>query len=193
MKDTNHSILYGIAHGKDREVLDLLNTHLLPKIRKYILSNRGAMDDVKDVFQEIVFMIYRKVKMENFEPQGDLVNYMFVSAKNAWVGRATKSQRNNDIENYAETMESDEKSSLNQMMSDERNNAAIEILQTLGTQCRELLNLRIYEEMDLPEIATQLGMTNTDVVKSTIYRCKKKLKDKIIKNKGFMNLLGIQI
>lgn len=186
-------LLQYIIKGKDQEALDIMNRTLIPKLKKYIISNRGDKTDVKDVFQEVVYITYKKIKLEGFRPEGDLVNYMFVIGKNYWIAKAVKEQKNSDIEEYSEKLFTEATININSLISEERNNACIEIMNSIGDQCRELLNLRIYEEMDLNEIAQKLGMSNTDVVKSTIYRCKMKLKEKIMKNKGLLQLLDIKL
>lgn len=189
----NDKIITGILEGRDREVLNLLYEKFLPKLKGYILKNRGTADDVKDLFQDVLFIIYRKIKLEGFLPEGDLLNYMFIMAKNSWIKKAVKNQLNNSIDDTVKQFSSSDTGALSSLIVEEKGRAAIEILETLGDQCAELLNLRIYEELDLNEIAIKMGFSNTNVVKSTIYRCKQKLKEKIKKNKGFQDLIGIKL
>ena len=174
-------------------MLDILYQKLLPRLKVYILKNRGTQDDVKDLFQDVLFITYRKIKMEAFQPKGDILNYMFIIAKNIWIKKAVKDQRNNSLDESTEEFSSPETGALNSLIVKEKSKAATNILDTLGEQCSQLLKLRIYEELDLEEIASKMKFSNTNVVKSTIYRCKQMLKDRIKKNKGFQNLIGISV
>lgn len=189
----NKRLIDGITHGKDQEVLDLLYEKLLPVLKDYILKNGGTRDDVKDLFQDMLLITYRKVKIEGFIPKGDLLGYMFTIAKNSWKKVAPVTQKNNSLDESSKEISSSETGALNTLILKEKSKAAMDMLNNLGEQCSELLKLRIYENLDLEEIASKMGFSNTNVVKSTIYRCKSKLKNKIEKNKGFQNLVGISV
>lgn len=118
---------------------------------------------------------------------------MFTIAKNSWKKVAPVTQKNNSLDESSKEISSSETGALNTLILKEKSKAAMDMLNNLGEQCSELLKLRIYENLDLEEIASKMGFSNTNVVKSTIYRCKSKLKNKIEKNKGFQNLVGISV
>lgn len=189
----NKRLIDGITKGKDQEVLDILYQKLLPVLKDYILKNSGSREDVKDLFQDTLLITYKKVRLDGFVPNGDMLGYMFTIAKNSWKKTAVKEQQKSSLEDSLKEVSSDESGALNTLILREKTKASMDILNALGAQCAELLKLRIYENLDLEEIAQKMNMSNTNVVKSTIYRCKNKLRDKIIKNKGFQNLVGISV
>ena len=141
----------------------------------------------------MLLITYNKIKVEGFVPKGDLLAYMFTIAKNNWKNMATKAKRTNALDESEKELSSTDIGVLNTLVVKEKSKAIMDILDTLGDQCSELLRLRIYENLNLEEIAQKMNFSNTDVVKTTIYRCKNKLKNKISKNKGFQNLVGISV
>ena len=56
------------------------------------------------------------------------------------------------------------------------------VFSMLGDRCKELLTLYVFENKKMAEIQKLMGMNSEEVVKSTKYRCKKKMKEVLMKN-----------
>jgi len=53
-------------------------------------------------------------------------------------------------------------------------------VETMPQPCGRLLDLQFFQEKKQEEIARIMGYENTDSVKTQVYKCKKKLRDKIV-------------
>ncbi|HTF80311.1 MAG TPA: hypothetical protein VL947_01245, partial [Cytophagales bacterium] len=61
---------------------------------------------------------------------------------------------------------------LNVMIAREKRLYLDKLWEQLGYNNRELLKLRMEENLSIKEISLKMGFSNEDVTKATIYRCK---------------------
>lgn len=84
MKDyKDDEILEGILNH-DSAVLNYLYNTCLPKIEKMILKKGGNQMDAKDIFQDAMMIVYRKVCHEEIELSCKLTTYLYAICKNLW-------------------------------------------------------------------------------------------------------------
>ena len=57
------SLLEGIRQN-DTDTLEYIYKKFYPSIRNFIILNSGCDADAKDIFQEIIIVVYRKLKKE---------------------------------------------------------------------------------------------------------------------------------
>ena len=70
----------------DREVIRSLYANLLPRVKKYVLTNSGNEDDAMDVFQESLETILLKVDDVHTSFEGMVIQI----CKNKWIDRLRK-------------------------------------------------------------------------------------------------------
>jgi len=106
--ETNHQILEGIRSKNNRTFL-LLYRHNLPKLTDYITSNNGCNADAKNVLQEAITEIYRKMKTEIPQINGSFENYLLDLCKSIWLKKrqhqrkftTVSGEKNTDLERPA--------------------------------------------------------------------------------------------
>lgn len=185
---SNNDIIKAIKEGNNKLVIKEFYHDVLPKITNYVLSNSGSADDINEIMQQLIEVIYRKIKLENFEPNGDIRSYAFVVGKNLWINRAKHLKRVKHMDDIA-GLDRISSFSPNYETQNERNNTAHKIVEKLGDPCSTFLKLRIFKEMKLEDIVQKMGYRNKDVAKSVGSKCKKRLLELIRENKQFTNLL----
>ncbi|MDR2083944.1 MAG: hypothetical protein LBP67_03000 [Bacteroidales bacterium] len=73
-----------ILNYNNIELYSYLYIHEYPKVRSYILSNNGKLDDVDDVFQEIMLILFNKYEINDFTSiQASAL--IIKIAKNIWL------------------------------------------------------------------------------------------------------------
>jgi DNA-directed RNA polymerase specialized sigma24 family protein len=77
------SIIEGVRNQDDK-TLNWLYDNYFPTVRKYILQNSGTTDDVSDVFQDSIIILYNQIRQNSLEITGDLKGYFFGIARNRW-------------------------------------------------------------------------------------------------------------
>lgn len=160
----------------------------LNKIRKFILSNSGSLDDANDVFQDAIVTLFHYVKTDKYKEEYDLDGFLFRVAKNAWIDRARKNKKlvNDELKNYDVSDGTDQ---LADLISKERLEIFHELFNQLEERCRQLLQFIIFEKRSLQEAADTLGYKDVNVAKSQHYRCKKYFSKIITDNKEALSAL----
>lgn len=155
----------------------------MPAVENYVRKNRGDLQDAQDVFHDALLNFIVKVKQHNEEIQ-DIKGYIFISARNQWISKVTRSNKFIYTEHLYE--EEPDIESANDLELTEKVNLMKEVLNSLGERCRDLLTLTFYLDYSLKDAAHKLGISSDEVAKTNQYRCKKKLFEKIKNNKAFI-------
>jgi RNA polymerase sigma factor (sigma-70 family) len=158
----------------DRTVLGDLYIKYRRMTTSYIISNGGTKEDVEDVLQETIIVLWRKVSSGKFDLTAKLSTYIMAIIRNKWMAIMRKRSR---IKNTFESMEDQiaEPSSTLTQENDQRFELVREALTMIGELCRKLLYLFYYEGRNMKEIAGIMHFANENTAKSKKYQCKKKL------------------
>lgn len=182
----DREILENIAKGQDNEALSTLYRISLPKIRKYILSNSGREEDVKDIFQDTIVIFYRHVKTGKFREDGDIDAFLFHVARNLYITYATRYMKRNVKAEMAEETDTSE-NIVQQLIREEKQQLIQNLFEDLGSTCSKLLKLVTFQKLSMKEIAEQMGFSNENVAKTKNYKCRQRLAQLIKGNKELLN------
>ena len=58
---------------------------LLPSVTKYIKANNGTVEDAKDIFQDALVVLYKKIHTGGFVLTVPLKTYLQAVVKNCWL------------------------------------------------------------------------------------------------------------
>ena len=167
----DQAFLDGISNN-DFAVLDKIYTLYLPKISTMILKNHGTKVEAKDIFQEAILVIFKKIKEPEFQLTTSFYNYLYSVSKFIWL-RQLKKKHRSEV-----TLEGDEgyefeASIESQIIEREKKQLFKRKFAQLGEDCRKVLQL-FFDGTSLREIAQSLGYTD-DYAKRKKYKCKEQL------------------
>ena len=168
-----NAILKGIRE-KDNEVLHYIYQKNYPAIKKHIVNNNGNAQDAKDIFQDIIVILYNKSKNSEFNLDCDLSTFLYSICKLLWLKelRKKKDEKANikelkELQNYKDDIiESD--------VVSEKYAIYYKYINKLGYDCQKVLRL-FYDGVNTKEIANIMGYKNEHIVRSKKFRCKEKL------------------
>ena len=181
-----------------------------PRIRNYVLVNRGTEDDAEDVFQDVMELIVCKLR-NNLLNNQTLSSYVFRIGKNVWKRKIREkmhsiqypyiessifaaceqdryyndNQLDNDISFNNEVQlsrEADLKES-----SESIKNLTIKHFKTIKKSSRELLMLYL-NNYDIDEIAEITGLYGENSVRKKLCKCRKSLLEQIKKDPKYVEL-----
>lgn len=179
-------ILENIARGRDNEALAAIYKLSLPKIRKYILSNNGKEDDVKDIFQDTIVIFYRQVKTGKFRQELDIDGFLYHVARNLYIKYVTR-YVNRNLTMEVKEKEDTSEDLLQQLIGEEKRQLIDRLFDDLGSICCELLKLAIFQNLRMKEIAERMGFSNENVAKTKNYKCRQRLAELVKGNKELLN------
>lgn len=188
MKDKSRLIIESIRNGENQDALKYLYKDPLNKIRKFILTNSGTLEDADDVFQDTVIKLFYHVKKGMYKEEYDLDGFLFSVAKNSWINLMRKKYKLLK-EEHIDLEISDEKSQLDAMIEDERLSTFHSLFDKLEDNCKKILSYVIFEKKTMKEISSMMGFKDEKVAKNQHYRCKKYFSKILMQDKEAINIL----
>jgi RNA polymerase sigma factor (sigma-70 family) len=171
---TVEEIIDGIK-SRDSCVLQYIYKNYYPSIHHFIINNSGSQEDAKDVFQESIIVIYRKVKEQShFLLSSSFKTFMYSIARNIWLknlrARKYEGQKIKDQQKYIELKDEPFKIS----NEDLKMSLYQKYFKLLPEDCQNILRL---SASDIPqkEISQALGFKSENYVKKRKHGCKDKL------------------
>jgi RNA polymerase sigma factor (sigma-70 family) len=181
---TTEEIIKGIADRKDR-VIDYIYKYYYDDIRKLILYNKGTPEDVKDTFQEALFIIYQKITLDGLTLKCQFKTYLYSVCRLLWINELkVRSAATIDNDGLADTNPF-------QFGIGPTAEAGFRIFtkhfNEMSENCRKVLDL-YFRSVSIQEIREVMGYKNLQIARDKCYRCKKSLYAKIHNNPEFKKL-----
>lgn len=180
-KYPDSDIIDGIRK-QDSRILTYLYDAYYEVIRDHLRKNSGSDDDVNDVLQETVVILYKQVTGEGFKLTTDLKGYFFGVARNVWNAQLRYRSRMTSLE--TDPAEPDE--------TDDFAGATLERIVArsfalLRDDCRMVINL-FSEGHTYEEIARTMGLKNEAYARRKKYLCKEALMEIIKTDPEYQDL-----
>jgi RNA polymerase sigma factor (sigma-70 family) len=96
-KYSDTTIIEGIFKQDDK-ILNWLYDNYLPSVKSYVLKNSGSSEDVSDVFQDSIIVLYKQISEDKLSLSTDLKGYFFGIARNVWSAQLRKKQKTTELE-----------------------------------------------------------------------------------------------
>ena len=96
-KYSDTSILEGLRK-QDGKVLNWLYDNYLPLVKNHVLNNSGSSEDVSDVFQDSIIVLFKQISENNLKLSTDLKGYFFGIARNIWSSQLRIKQKTSELE-----------------------------------------------------------------------------------------------
>ena len=175
---TNIEIVKAIKSNKADKVLLFLYKNLKPKISKWIITNNGSKEEAQDIFQDSILVFYSYVLKDKFDVNASVEAFIFKIAKNKWINYVKKEGKitslEDDIKINEESNTSSSKNNQQQLIN--------ELLEQLGTVCKEILTYTIFYKISMEDVCTRMNYNNPNTAKTKNYKCKQRLKNLINEN-----------
>ena len=89
---SDNNIIEGIRKQNDK-TLNWLYDNYFQTVKNYVLKNSGTPDDVSDVFQDSIIILYNQIITDKLNLTTDLKGYFFGIAKNVWSALLRKKRK----------------------------------------------------------------------------------------------------
>ena len=181
---TESNIIQRIAEG-DINALDVVYNKTKPGFIGFFAAHFNLdADSSTDLYQEAIAAFYNNVKTGRLTPESlkeaRISTYITQVGKYIHLSHLRKRQ-------VPLTFDTDSVMTLGDTLEDEVDKEKEDKLfivrktvETIPDPCGRLLDLQFFQEKKQEEIASIMGYENTDSVKAQVYKCKKKLRDKIV-------------
>jgi RNA polymerase sigma factor (sigma-70 family) len=133
------------------------------------MKNSGASEDVSDVFQEAIIILYKQISEDKLELTTDLKGYFFGIARNVWNAQLRKKQKTTELDiDLADENQSDDSTDtiLERVLS--------RAFKKLKPDQQIVLNL-FSDGLSYEEIALKMDLKNETYARRKKYLCKEAL------------------
>ena len=184
---TNAEYLKGIAEN-DLSILKKIYAESLPEVIKYVQKNSGSIDDAKDVFQEGILVIFKKVKANALELTTPFHVFLFMVCKRIWLKKIKKSYKKEVTLDEVKEFSIEENLEDN-FIKTRKWTLFNKKFSQLAEECRKVLKM-LFNGRSGKEIAEAMGYTE-EYAKRKKYKCKLSLTDLIKKDPEYKNLINL--
>jgi RNA polymerase sigma factor (sigma-70 family) len=177
---TDEQILKGILRH-DNVVLAYIYKEYFYKVNAFVRKNQGDEDDVNDVFQEAIIIIYRKIKANDllFENRSFEV-YLFSVCRFLWLKhlekRRIEKEKINDTMPFQDEIYDDDLVAV--VEKNERFLLYQKHFKNISTDCQKILQL-FFDKVPIKQIAHIMGFKSEKYVKTRKFKCKELLIERI--------------
>ena len=177
---TDDELMRGLAAGSD-DALSHLYQQYFPMVLHFITTNSGNEDDARDIYQEVLIVLYEKVRSGSLALQCQLKTYVYSIGRRLWLKQLA--QRSRFVVRDVESPATDEVSAqeinddlLDHEERDRQFTLMADSLNRLGEPCRTLLDDFYIQQLSMQLITEKFGYTNADNAKTQKYKCLMRLK-----------------
>ena len=172
INDIDQQLLEGIVNA-DRNAVKRIYDLILPSVILWVKENNGSEADARDIFQEALIALFRKVESSDFQLTCTLKSFVRIMCRNLWL---TRLRDNKKFE--ASELEGVEKADLDQDLAEslersEKEQIFYKHFDLLEEQCRKIM-MWFFDKIALSEIAKRLE-TSENYIKKRKFICKEKL------------------
>jgi RNA polymerase sigma factor (sigma-70 family) len=167
------SLLEGIRLH-DSDTLEYIYKKFYPSVKAFVNSNSGNDDDARDIFQEAIIVIYRKVNDESFVITCSFKTYVYAIVKNLWL-KELERRRTGDVTLKTEGDFDVAEETLDGEPFGDPKSERFKLYQkhflTLSEDCQKVLRL-FFAKQSLKEISQVMGFGSEKYAKKRKFQCK---------------------
>lgn len=181
-KISDNSLIEGIRN-QDDTILNWLYDNYYQTVSKHILKNSGTPEDVSDVFQETIIILYNQIIDCELNLTSDLKGYFFGIARNIWNTQLRKKRKTVELErdlDLPEDVEEDNDRMFERIVS--------RAFQKLKPDSQEILNM-YYEGYSYNEIAVKMNLKSENYARRKKYLSKEALMEIVYKDPEYQEFL----
>jgi RNA polymerase sigma factor (sigma-70 family) len=184
-KISDEKIIKGIRLQDDM-ILNWLYDNYFSAVKNHVIKNSGSTDDVSDVFQDSIIVLYKQITEENLNLTTDLKGYFFGIARNVWNAHLRRKQRNTGLEfDIAEEDDPDDNGDpvLERIVS--------RAFQKLKPDQQQMLKL-FADGHSYEVIATEMNLKNDVYARRKKYLCKEAILDLMKEDPEYQEYLRLR-
>lgn len=186
----DNRIIQQIKDNNNDDALATLYKTAYPTIRNYILKNNGNIESVKDVFHEAIIVLIESIKKKTFDESKDINGFLFAIARNKWISSIRKDHSSSKyIDHMLQDTSFNTETSHDILLKKELRTEMRLVLDKLKDNCQQIMEMYIYQNKSMDEIAEKMGYSSRNVVKTAHYKCKKKLREYILQSSTLKELI----
>ncbi|MCB0640920.1 MAG: sigma-70 family RNA polymerase sigma factor [Phaeodactylibacter sp.] len=185
--ETAQALVDGLKKG-DRTAFEEVYRQYFKMAASFVQNNRGTAEDARDIFQEMLFILVKKLRDPEFVLSSKLGTYMYSIIRHLWLKRLNKQQKLQvtDEEGLEPVPVTDEEIDLKQSY-ERKHELMAKVLQRLKEDCKKIILSSFYEKRKHAEIADYMGISPA-FVRVKLHRCMEQFRKDVRNHPDFKTL-----
>lgn len=178
---TDKKLLLAIRLG-DQDALSYLYKSKYNLVKQLIINSRGSEEDVKDIYQDAIIVLYKNFRQKDFALTSSISTYLYAVAKNLWLKEFNKKIKHDHLSLDEMNSKYEISKRIENSKSDEsilREKIIKQSIEELKDPCKSLLRNFYFHNLSMEEIAEVMGYKNSDTVRNLKYKCMKRLRKSV--------------
>ncbi|MEL6559659.1 MAG: sigma-70 family RNA polymerase sigma factor [Bacteroidota bacterium] len=175
MKDEKDII--GLILKGDSKTISKIYQECFPAIRQMVLTNSGDKEEAKDIFQETMVVLYRKIKNDSLTLNCTLSTYIYSISRNMWLDKLRRKGKFQNVMQFHQENSGPDKNLIDLIHQNETYALYQKHFQRLGEDCKKIL-CWFFEGKDMKFIAREMNYKSEGYARKRKFKCK----DKLIRN-----------
>jgi RNA polymerase sigma factor (sigma-70 family) len=180
-------LLEGLRDGK-ADSIDRIYTACYRQVRVMITNNAGTEEDAKDIFQDAMMALYRRLQDDDFALTCKLSSYLQVVCRNLWLSRLRNQPEVTTTEKIGDELVQLDNTVIQEITSTDQRNLMYKYFEALPDDCRKILAL-FFDKVPMADIAEELKSTEA-YIKKRKFLCKSRLVEQIKADPVYKELLN---
>ncbi|MDZ7742299.1 MAG: RNA polymerase sigma factor [Bacteroidota bacterium] len=173
-KASDKILLKGLREGNNASLHHFYKKYY-PKVESFVLSNKGTVEDSRDIFQESLYRMYLKIKEDQLKLEKSLEAYIFTVSKYLWFNQLRNKKGVqvdiSDLENHLFCNMPDIKLEMSNL---KKLDLYIDCFNKLDRLCRQLLEMSL-GNYSHKEIVGELNISGEGYARKKKNKCIQKL------------------
>lgn len=183
---TVEAILEGLKTS-DSNVLEYVYKKYFPIVRFFVIKNSGTDEDAKDVFQEAIILIFKRLKDGTLDLTCAFKTYLYSVCRILWLRQLEKKKVRNEVVTDNQVFVQLDDEIEGQAEQQEQFRIYQKHFQLLHKDCQEILQLFL-KKVPLKEIAQKMNIKSDKYLKKRKYDCKETLIKRIQNDPDYKRL-----
>jgi len=179
---SDKSIIEGIKMQDDK-TLNWLYDNYFQTVRNYVIKNSGTKEDVSDVFQDSIIILYNQICEDSLTLTSDLKGYFFGIARNIWSTQLRKKRETTEI-----TTDIPDETDPEEISDPLFERIVSRSFLKLKPDFQVILNL-YSDGLSYEEIAIKMNLKNETYARRKKYLCKEALMDLVKEDPEYQEYL----
>ena len=178
---SNEEIINGLQSNSEVEVnriMRYLYKRMYPAIQRLILNNNGEINEVADVFQDGLIVLYKLARQQKVDKDTKLEGYLYSICRNLWLKELKKKKRTISLTDDMQVIPVEDVN-IQYFVSDDQRDIFEKLLEQLGNDCYRLLSYFYFDRKRMKEIVQLMSFSSEQVAKNKKSKCMKKLRELI--------------
>jgi len=183
---SNTDLIKGIRNHDSSILRHVYDIHY-PIIEGYIIHNQGSREQARDIFQDAMIIVYKRIKANELELSCKFGTYLYAICKNIWMQERKKYLQRSEKLRLQPLEVNDPGPADDPLLQKHLTDLFNKHFDDLSQDCQKILSM-YFNNFSVEDIRAAMNYKNLHHTADRKYRCKKSLINRIVNDPLFKRL-----